>query len=129
MDVVVGNIPLQRHRQRHRIFVGLEDVRRRLDVVRSDRKPLGKIFQRRCDRLAASEIARHAGKADLIVGNRDLAHFQPAYLIDQQQRGGIETRRCTARQNRLIDDFGAAKAGAGSIQQLALAGRQRCASR
>ena len=125
MDVVVGHIAGQRQRHRDRILVGLEDVGRRLDLVGGDRKTLGKIFQRRRDRFPAAEVARHAGKADLGVRNRDLAVLQFADLIEQQQRGIVETRRRAARQIHLIDDLDAAETGAGRLEQFALAGRQR----
>ena len=99
MDVVVGHIAGQRQRHRDRILVGLEDIGRRLDVIGGDRKALGQVFQRGGDRFPAAEVARHAGKADLGIGNRDLAVLQFRDLIDQQQRRGIvEARRRAARQ-------------------------------
>ena len=56
-------------------------------------------------------------KADLGVGQRDLAVLQLADLIEQQQRGGVETRRRAARQIHLVGHFDAAKTGARGLQQ------------
>ena len=124
MDVVVGRVAGQRQRHRDRILVGLEDVRRRLDLVGGDRKALGQIFQRGGDGFPAAEFARHAGQADLGVRQRDLAVLQLADLVEQQQRGVVEARRRPARQIHPVDHFDAAEVGAGSLHQPALARRQ-----
>ena len=83
VDVVVRHVTGQRQRHRDRILVGLEDVRRRLDLVGRDRKALGQIFQRGGDGFPAAEFARHAGQADPGVRQRDLAVLQLANLVEQ----------------------------------------------
>ena len=123
VDVVVRHVAGQRQRHRDRILVGLEDVRRRLDLVGRDRKALRQIFQCGGDGFPAAELARHAGQADLGVRQRDLAVLQLAYLVEQQQRGIVETRRRTARQIHPVDHFDATEAGAGRLRQPALARR------
>ena len=125
VDVVVGHIAGQGHRHRDRILVGLEDIGRRLDLVCGDGIALGQIFQRGGDGFPAAEFARHAGDAHPGVGDRDLAVLQLSDLIEQQQRGAVETRRRAARQIHPVDDLAAAEPGARRLEQLALAGRQR----
>ena len=124
MDIVVGRVAGQRQRHRDRVLVGLEDVRRRLDLVGRDRKAFGQIFQRGGDGFPAAELARHAGQADVGVRQRDLAVLQLADLVEQQQHGIVETRRRPARQIHPVDHFDAAEIGAGRLHQAALARRQ-----
>ena len=125
MDVIVGHIAGQRHRDRDRVLVGLEDIGRRLDLVGGHRKALREIFQRCRDRFPAAEVARHAGQADLGIGNRDLAVLQFADLIEQQQRGIVETRRRAPRQIHPIHHLDPAETCAGRLDQPVLACRQR----
>ena len=124
MDAVVGHVARERQRHCDRILVGLKDIRRRLDLVDGNRKALGEILHRGRDGFPAAEIARHAGEADHVVRNRDLALLQLADLVDQEQRRTVKTRRRAARQIHLIGNFDAAETAVRRFQQPALAGRQ-----
>src|SRR4029077_12196977 len=91
------------------ILVSLKDIGRRLDVVGGDLESIRQALQRGSDGLAAAEVARHAGQRHIAVRDRQLAVLELADLIDQEQRGSVETGRRAARKVHLIDDLDATK--------------------
>ena len=87
-------------------------------------KPSGRFFSAAA--MASRPPSSRAMPDRLTCGvrQRDLAVLQLADLVEQQQRGIVETRRRPARQIHPVDHFDAAEVGAGRLHQPALARRQ-----
>ena len=125
MDGIVRHIAGQGQRHADRVLVGLEHVRRRGHLVAGDGEALGQVTQRRRDRLAPAQIARHAGQAHGLVGQGDLAFLEAGHLLDQHLNGGIEALRRAARKAHMVGHLDAVERRLGSLQQARLDGGQR----